>query len=150
MENKVIDKPWGSEELLSLNDKYCMKLLKMNPDERCSLQYHQHKHETVYCISGILIVSHVPNFDANDLNNTITMWNDVLSGKLNKIVELYPGDYIVIPVGMIHQMIVPADQQQATQYLEASTPELDDVIRLKDAYGRITDDLFIPYSNERI
>ena len=43
MKNKIIEKPWGFEELIELNDKYCLKKLFMKKGNRCSLQYHEKK-----------------------------------------------------------------------------------------------------------
>ena len=57
MKKKIILKPWGSEEILSHNNRYVLKKLTMKKGKRCSLQYHRKKHETVYVISGKLKVT---------------------------------------------------------------------------------------------
>jgi mannose-6-phosphate isomerase len=110
---KIIKKPWGKEEILELNDKYCLKRLTMLEGKRCSLQRHAKKMETIYVLEGIL---------------AIVLGDD--SG-MNRI-EFGPGDCITIEVGRTHRMEGVTD----SVYLEASTPEMDDVIRIDDDYNR--------------
>lgn len=106
---KTIDKPWGKEEILSIQDKYMFKRLHMTKGKRCSLQYHEHKVETVYILSGVLLI-HIKG----------------------KIIVMNPGDFCTIMPGEIHRM----EGKEDTIYLECSTPELDDVVRVEDDYGR--------------
>ncbi len=109
-----IEKPWGAEELLEVNEKYMVKRLTMLKDHRCSLQYHHRKRETIYVLSGVL---------------------RILSGTDPAKLEarLYrAGDSLTLEPGVIHRM---EGVEEAT-YLEASTPELDDVVRLADDYRR--------------
>ena len=106
---KFIEKPWGYEKIIEKNDKYVMKELFMKEGNQCSLQYHEKKHETVYVISGKLKLT--------------------IEGKES---VLHPGFTISIPPNTVHRMKAITD----TLYLEASTPELDDVVRLKDDYNR--------------
>ena len=54
---KIIEKPWGREEILELNDKYMLKRITMLKNCRCSLQYHNNKQETIYVLSGELNIS---------------------------------------------------------------------------------------------
>jgi len=108
-------KPWGHEELIEKNEKYVVKRLFMEKDHRCSLQYHEYKKETIYVLDGTLKIS-----IGDDINNLIDML-------------LYKGMYITIFPKIIHRMEGVTD----TYYLESSTPELDDVVRLKDDYNRI-------------
>ena len=105
----LIKKPWGQEELLEVNDKYVVKRLTMNPGHRCSLQYHNNKLETIYCLSGVLHVD-----DDNESTTLVT------------------GDVITIPPGKVHRM----SSEIGSVYLECSTTELDDVVRIKDDYER--------------
>lgn len=51
---QVIEKPWGREEVIEINDKYMLKKLTMFAGHRCSLQYHNTKKETIYILSGVL------------------------------------------------------------------------------------------------
>lgn len=109
-----IIKPWGKEELLEYNDFYVVKRLFMKEGHSCSLQYHDQKHETIYVISGEL---------------EITIGDDILNLRQ---ISLFHNDYYVIPPKKIHRMRGVTD----CVYLESSTTELNDVIRLKDDYGR--------------
>jgi mannose-6-phosphate isomerase-like protein (cupin superfamily) len=49
---KIIPKPWGRERIIEANDKYAFKILEVDPRQRLSLQYHEQKRETMYCIYG--------------------------------------------------------------------------------------------------
>jgi mannose-6-phosphate isomerase len=111
---QVIEKPWGREEIIEINDKYMVKKLTMWAGHRCSLQYHNLKKETIYVLSGILKVIQGQS-------------QDTLIEKL-----YYAGDTITIPPRLIHRMVGVED----SVYLEASTPEMDDVVRLADDYQR--------------
>tara|TARA_E500000081_G_C6099206_1_gene336710 strand:+ start:164 stop:508 length:345 start_codon:yes stop_codon:yes gene_type:complete len=111
---KVIEKPWGKEEIIEINDKYMMKKLTMWKGHRCSLQFHQNKKETIYVLSGQLRIISGP--DKDNLNEKI-----FTSGQS---VTIYPGT--------VHRM----ESIEDSVYLEASTPEIDDVIRLVDDYDR--------------
>lgn len=111
---EFIEKPWGSEEVLEINEKYMVKKLTMWAGHRCSLQYHKIKRETIYVLSGTLKIIQGES-------------QDVLEEKL-----YHAGDMITIPPGRIHRM----ESVKDAVYLEASTPEKDDVIRLVDDYHR--------------
>tara|TARA_B110000027_G_scaffold128637_1_gene149217 strand:+ start:2542 stop:2886 length:345 start_codon:yes stop_codon:yes gene_type:complete len=111
---KVIEKPWGKEEVIEINEKYMMKKLTMWKGHRCSLQFHNHKKETIYVLSGQLTIISGP-----DQNN--------LTGKI-----YVAGDSITISPGTVHRM----EGAEDSVYLEASTPEMDDVVRLVDDYDR--------------
>jgi mannose-6-phosphate isomerase len=113
---QIIEKPWGSEEVIEMNDKYMLKKLTMYAGRRCSLQYHNLKKETIYVLSGVLKISQGTS-------------QEELEDKL-----YHAGDSTTIPPGLIHRMEAVED----SLYLEASTPEMDDVVRLVDDYQRIT------------
>ena len=108
-----VEKPWGHEIVYAHTDRYAGKILFIRAGERLSLQYHRRKDETIYVISG-------------DLDLVIE--ND---GTLENL-RLAPGEGRHIPAGARHRMIAATDCHVA----ETSTPELDDVVRLEDAYGR--------------
>lgn len=110
-----IEKPWGYEELLELNDRYVVKRLFMKKDHQCSLQYHNEKHETIYVVSG-------------ELKIIICETLETLTEKI-----YYPNDVISISPKIIHRMYGASD----CIYLESSTPELNDVVRLVDDYARV-------------
>ena len=109
---KVVEKPWGCEQILELNTKYCVKLITVKPSQSLSRQYHEVKHETMYCLSGTGMLK-------TDSSN----------------IELWPDQSVVIPPKMVHRLV--ADPGKDLVILEVSTPELDDVIRLEDQYGRV-------------
>jgi quercetin dioxygenase-like cupin family protein len=111
---QIIEKPWGKEEVIEINDRYMMKKLTMLKGHRCSLQYHNFKRETIYVLSGQL---HILSGEAQD--------------KLVSKVFLQ-GETITLVPKVIHRMEAVED----SVYLEASTPEMDDVVRLVDDYKR--------------
>ena len=110
----LIDKPWGSEEVIEINDRYMMKKLTMYKDHRCSLQYHNHKRETIYVLSGKLRIYFGPS--ANELAEKI----------------FGPNQSLTLDPGVVHRM----EGVEDSIYLEASTPEMDDVVRISDDYNR--------------
>ena len=111
---RVIEKPWGKEEVVEINDRYMMKKLTMWKGHRCSLQYHNKKQETIYVLSGHLRI--YMGGDENTLQSKVYI----------------AGDSITITPGVIHRM----EAEEDSIYLEASTPEMDDVVRLSDDYKR--------------
>ncbi len=115
MENVVIEKPWGKEELLEKNEKYVVKRLTMNSGHACSLQYHEKKQETVYLLSGKLKI----------------FLGDEKENLLEKV--MLPQDFLTLRPFKIHRM----EALETSIYLEASTPELEDVVRLEDRYKRV-------------
>ena len=111
---QVIEKPWGREEVIEINDKYMVKKLTMFAGHRCSLQFHNIKKETIYVLSGVLKIIQGTSQDA-------------LEEKIYR-----SGDTITIAPGLIHRM----EGVEDCVYLEASTPEMEDVVRLADDYQR--------------
>ena len=114
---KTIEKPWGKEEIIEFNDKYMVKRLTMLKGHRCSLQYHNVKLETIYVIRGKLKIYYGQDSEKIDF----------------KIFS--EGEGITLRPGQIHRM----EGIEDSIYLEASTPEMDDVIRLSDDYNRKTE-----------
>jgi mannose-6-phosphate isomerase-like protein (cupin superfamily) len=108
-----VPKPWGHETIWALTDAYVGKILHINAGEALSVQYHTVKDETVYLLSGELIYR---------------VWD----GDEPRNVDLQLGDAFRITPGTVHQMEAVTD----CDILEVSTPHLDDVVRLKDRYGR--------------
>ena len=111
---KIIEKPWGKEEVIEINSNYMVKKLTMLKDHRCSIQFHNHKKETIYVISGKLRI--YQGIDQNKLTSRV----------------FGPGEYITIPPKLIHRM----EGVEESVYLESSTPEMSDVVRLEDDYSR--------------
>lgn len=114
----IIDKPWGKEEILETNQKYTVKRLTMLNGHKCSLQYHKFKTETIYVISGEL-----------------TIYVGDIIGKNATIGKSYMsvGQTITIDPFRIHRMSAESGD---VVYLECSTSELNDVIRIEDDYER--------------
>ena len=111
---KVVDKPWGHELIWAKTDRYVGKILHIRAGEALSLQYHRVKDETIMVLSGRM---------------SFVSFKD---GEPPETRELGPRDPIHITPGLRHRMTAIED----TDVLEVSTPELDDVVRLEDRYGR--------------
>ena len=115
-EVKVVPKPWGEERWLVQNDHYAAKVLIVKRGHRLSLQFHEHKHETQYVHRGRV---------------RYTLGNSERPAKYREAVA-EAGTVIVLPPGAVHRMEALED----SEIFEVSTPELDDVVRLDDDYGR--------------
>ncbi len=109
-----VDKPWGHELIWAHTDKYVGKILVIETGKRLSLQVHELKDESILVISGRLRLHH-----------------GELGGELGT-TEMGPGDHRRIPVGMVHRF----EAIERCELIEVSTPELDDVIRIEDDFGR--------------
>ncbi|MEO8910502.1 MAG: cupin domain-containing protein [Gemmatimonadaceae bacterium] len=110
----TVSKPWGHETIWAVTDRYVGKILHINAGHELSVQYHNKKDETVYLLSGQIVYR--VRSDADLLED----------------VQLKPGESFRITAGTVHQMVALTD----CDVLEVSTPELDDVVRLSDKYGR--------------
>jgi len=108
-----IDKPWGHELIWAKTDKYVGKVLHIEAGTKLSLQYHRVKDEAIYVMSGRMELQIGSDSDA-------------------ETVILEPGQYRRIAPGTVHRMVALT----TCDVLEVSTPELDDVVRLADEYGR--------------
>lgn len=110
---RVVEKPWGYELIWAHTDRYVGKILHINKGESLSYQYHNVKDETVRLLSGLLEM-------------------DVELDGQRQTLRLAPGESLHIVPLMKHRM----SAVEACDVLEVSTPELDDVVRLEDRYGR--------------
>ncbi len=108
-----VEKPWGFELHWAKTERYVGKLIHVYAGHALSLQYHNLKEETIYLHSGRLL------FEI-DLGEGLT-------GR-----EMAPGERVHITPRTIHRMTAIED----SIIFEVSTPELDDVVRLEDRYGR--------------
>jgi mannose-6-phosphate isomerase len=108
-----VPKPWGYEIIWARTDRYVGKILHILAGHALSVQYHERKDETVYLLSGEL-----------------KYW--VKTGETMTDMHLRVGDAFRITPHTIHYMEAVTD----CDVLEASTSELDDVVRLTDRYGR--------------
>ena len=111
---EVVDKPWGHELIWARTDRYVGKILHIAAGEALSLQYHRVKDETIMLLSGRMQLEWFADGDPPQ----------------ERI--LVPREPFHIPPGLRHRMIAIED----SDVLEVSTPELDDVVRLEDRYGR--------------
>ena len=110
-----VEKPWGYELIWARTDRYVGKILHVRAGEALSLQYHRVKDETIRLLSGRM------RLEIEDEAGT------------RQSTVLGPGAGAHIPPGMHHRMEALED----CEILEVSTPELDDVVRLEDRYGRV-------------
>ena len=108
-----VDKPWGFELHWAKTDRYVGKLIHVTKGHALSLQYHNLKDETIFLQRGKLL------FEIE------------VDGALEKR-EMSPGEAVHIPPKTIHRMTALED----SDIFEVSTPELHDVVRLEDRYGR--------------
>ena len=108
-----VAKPWGHEIIWAHTELYVGKILHIKAGHALSVQYHNHKDETIYVLSGELIYR-------------------VKQDETLKDVQLKAGEAYRNTPNTVHQLEAVTD----CDVLEASTPHLDDVIRLSDRYGR--------------
>lgn len=113
---KRVEKPWGYELWWARTDRYVGKILHLRQGESLSLQYHHVKDETILLQSGRLLFETGAQGDEERLRR----------------IEMKPGDVFHITPGTLHRMTGIED----CDILEVSTPELEDVVRLEDRYGR--------------
>jgi mannose-6-phosphate isomerase-like protein (cupin superfamily) len=111
---RQVDKPWGRELIWALTDRYCGKILVIESGRRLSLQLHEVKDEWIHVLSGRL---------------RLLLEDD--RGE-DTIRELGPGEGAHVPTGRRHRY----EAIERVELIEVSTPELDDVVRLQDDYGR--------------
>jgi mannose-6-phosphate isomerase len=110
---RKVPKPWGYELVFAENERYAGKILHIAPGEMLSLQYHERKDETFYVLKGEVIL-------------TVEEGGDL------KEIRLPEGSSYRIAPRIRHRMRAEA----ACDLIEVSSPELDDVVRLEDSYGR--------------
>jgi mannose-6-phosphate isomerase-like protein (cupin superfamily) len=108
-----VNKPWGYEEIWAKTDKYVGKLLHINSGHKLSLQFHRYKTETILVLDGILTI---------ETDQTI--------------LKLNTGETYHVEPGQVHRFCCDKEFD-FVRLIEVSTPELDDVVRLEDNYGRL-------------
>lgn len=109
-----IHKPWGYEVLFALTERYCGKVLFIRKDEQLSLQFHRRKDEVIYVHQGRI------KLEVGE------------PGRTPDVEVVGPGRAFRFTPGTVHRWRALED----TLILEVSTPDLDDVVRLEDRYGR--------------
>jgi mannose-6-phosphate isomerase len=109
-----VEKPWGYELIWARTDRYVGKILHIEAGHLLSLQYHERKDESIYVLSGEIVLR-------------LEQGETLIERRMGQ------GEAFHIQPKQVHQFeaVVTSD------LIEASTPELDDVIRLKDRYGRV-------------
>jgi quercetin dioxygenase-like cupin family protein len=110
-----VEKPWGYELHWAKTERYVGKLIHVNKGHALSLQYHNLKDETIYLHSGKLL------FEIDEGKG---------SGLEQR--EMHPGQAVHVTPKTVHRMTAIED----SDVFEVSTPELHDVVRLEDRYGR--------------
>lgn len=110
-----VEKPWGYELHWAHTDRYVGKLIHIRKGHALSLQYHNRKDETIFLWTGSM------DFEIQ------------IDGQLTTR-RMAPGESVHVTPGTVHRMTAVED----CDVFEVSTPELDDVVRLQDRYGRET------------
>ncbi|SVA17251.1 uncharacterized protein METZ01_LOCUS70105 [marine metagenome] len=111
-----VDKPWGYELRWAVTNRYVGKVIHVNAGHALSLQYHEVKEETILLWNGRI------KFEIERDGRRVEQ-------------EMTPGQSIHITPGTVHRMTAIED----SDIFEVSTPELQDVVRLEDRYGRAND-----------
>jgi mannose-6-phosphate isomerase-like protein (cupin superfamily) len=109
-----VEKPWGHELIWTQTERYVGKVIVIEAGRRLSLQYHERKDESVYVVAGRLRL-HLERPD----------------GEMDRL-DLGPGEFARVPVRRRHRF----EALERVEIIEVSTPELEDVVRLEDDYGR--------------
>ena len=109
-----VDKPWGYELRWAITDRYLGKLIHVDRGHQLSLQYHVQKDESIFVAAGLLDL--VLEDDAGEVH----------------VHRMTPGMSARVRPGRRHRFVAVED----TDLLEVSSPEIDDVVRVEDSYGR--------------
>ena len=110
-----VEKPWGHELIWANTDKYVGKILHVKAGHALSLQYHELKDETIHLLRG-----------------EMRFWAGPSAEQLQEVTLAEGESYHIVPF-TVHRMEAVTD----VDILEASTPNLGDVVRLEDRYGRV-------------
>jgi mannose-6-phosphate isomerase-like protein (cupin superfamily) len=121
---KIVEKPWGREIWYADQSAYAGKVLEVKQGRRLSLQYHERKTETLYLLSGKVLLTFRPIASGETPSASLVTAAD-------QRVWL-PGQALHVPVRTIHRFEALED----SVLLEVSTPDLTDVVRLQDDFSR--------------
>lgn len=113
---RIVEKPWGGEEIFAETERYVGKILTVREGHELSRQYHRLKDETMRVLEGVCELHIWPEGELSPVQRSL----------------LRAGDVRRISPGLIHRLVAVTD----VRLVEVSTPELDDVVRLEDRYGR--------------
>ena len=114
---RVVDKPWGREEIWAENHRYVGKFLYIDPSAKLSRQYHEVKDETIYVLEGLLELE----IGVPDTEEYV-------------VLELAEGEHYHVLPKTVHRFCAP--EWGHVKLVEVSTSELEDVVRLEDMYDR--------------
>jgi mannose-6-phosphate isomerase-like protein (cupin superfamily) len=115
VEDNKVEKPWGYELRWAVTDRYAAKILHVKKGEALSLQFHERKDEYQYVMKGAV------QMEVGGSDGVLTTR------------RMSAGDTLHITPGTRHRLTAVED----TDIFEVSTPEIDDVVRLEDRYGRV-------------
>jgi mannose-6-phosphate isomerase len=130
-EVRTVPKPWGHETIWAATELYVGKVLHIKAGHSLSVQYHNKKDETIHLLSGTMIYR-IGTEDGRRKPEAGSSKSDAGGVPQLTVTELKAGESFRNEPGLIHQMEAVTD----CVLLEASTPHLDDVVRLTDRYGR--------------
>lgn len=112
--DSFVTKPWGWENRFAITDRYLGKLIHINRGEMLSLQYHRQKDETIYIVKGAMDLQLEDDAGMLETHRLTTgMSQRILPGRKHRMIGV-----------------------EECEFFEASSPEIDDVVRLEDKYGR--------------
>jgi mannose-6-phosphate isomerase-like protein (cupin superfamily) len=111
---RIVPKPWGEERIFAETGRYAGKLILIRAGESLSYQFHNRKEETLHVLEG-------------------TLGLQVERAGEKAVLRLGPGESFHVDPGTRHRMYA---EETDCLVVEVSTPELDDVVRLSDRYGR--------------
>jgi mannose-6-phosphate isomerase len=113
---RLVVKPWGGEEIFAETERYAGKILTVHAGHSLSVQYHRAKDETMRVLEGTCELHFFEREESVEA----------------RVVRMEPGAVCRIRPGTIHRLVAVTD----TKVIEVSSPELDDVVRIQDHYGR--------------
>jgi len=134
---KIVEKPWGWEKWIQPGNEiypFSLKQLLLRAGQRTSLQVHQHKSESIIMLEGTGTLLTYPEFFDCELYLNGEYSQNVIDYIINNLtsIPLIPGLIFHTPPGTVHRMVADTD----LLYIEASTTQLDDVVRLQDDQKR--------------
>ena len=112
---RKVDKPWGYELIIAQTDRYVGKVLHIAPGQALSLQYHEQKDETFYVASG-------------EIELAVEESGEIVRRSLRR------GESYRVSPPTRHRMTAGPE---GCELFEVSTPEIEDVVRVEDRYGRV-------------
>lgn len=132
----IVNKPWGYEHWIADGDEtpYALKRIFFKAGSRSSLQVHREKLETIYILSGSgRIYKSKDIFDIDSFLISGITEDNLKKYELDlEVIDLYPGVHFNTVPGIVHRVVAETD----LEFIEVSTTELDDVVRIQDDLSR--------------